>query len=143
MTQILKYALVILKPDCLQRNLAEKIFKILSDNGFNIVFKKQMRLRKKDVKFIYRACCSEDWFNDFINFMISDDSMIVLLSCRTDNVVKMLDELVGPTDPQKASSHHIRKLGENIRRNLIHSASDEKSFRQEINYFFKKIKLRA
>jgi len=97
---------------------------------------KQLRLNKNDVEYVYADCLLEEWFALFAEFMTSSDSLILVVKHEESDAIAKLNELVGPTDPQKADYSSIRSMGENIRRNLIHSAKDEKSFWREFIYFF-------
>lgn len=139
----MKYSLAILKPDCLQRRLSEKVIRILKDNGFQIVLMKQLRLSKGDVEYVYGDCLSEEWLASFVEFMMSSDSLILVVKHDEGDVITKLNELVGSTDPQKSDFSKIRSMGESIRRNLIHSTKNEKTFWRELLYFFDEKELKA
>lgn len=132
----MKYSLAILKPDCLQRRLSEKVIRILKDNEFQIILMKQLRLSKGDVEYVWRDCLSEDWFASFAEFMMSFDSLILVVKHDEGDAIAKLNELVGSADPQKSDFSKVRSTGESIRRNLIHSTKNEKTFWYELPYFF-------
>jgi len=134
----MSYSLAILKPDALQRGLIPKIIKILKTNGFKIILIKKLKLNERDIGNLYADCRSEIWFKPFQNFMISSESMLIIVECNTDDAVSRLNKLIGNTDPTKNSPSNIRFMGESIRRNLIHSPKDEESFWHELVYLLKK-----
>lgn len=135
----MKYSFSILKPDCLERNMKDFVFSFLEKHGFTVLLEKRMRLSLNDVEFIYERCVNEDFFRDFATFLVSGDVIAVIVkNPETSDAVKELNSLVGHTNPSFAKSGTIRKFGESIRRNLIHSSADVASFWRETSRVFSK-----
>lgn len=115
------------------------IFSFLEKHGFTILLEKRMRLSLADAEFIYERCVNEDFFRDFAAFLTSGDVVaIIVKKPETLDAVKELNSLVGHTNPSFAKTGTIRKFGENIRRNLIHSSADIPSFWREVSRVFSK-----
>ncbi|MBI2278652.1 MAG: hypothetical protein HYU81_01150 [Candidatus Brennerbacteria bacterium] len=127
----------ILKPDCIERNMEGTVRRMLTEHGFLVLLEKRTRLSLDDVSFIYERCVGEDFFKDFAAFLTSGDVVVLVLSNPTSkNVIKDLNSLVGHTNPQLAKDYTIRKLGESVRRNLVHSSADPPSFWREASRMF-------
>lgn len=133
----MRYSFGLLKPDCLERNLVEKVFELIRSRGLRVVHSRQIRLSKEDVSFLYRRCRQSDFFENLVKFMISGDTIIFLVkSTNNEDAIRILNSVTGFTDPRKAKLGTLRKLGENVRRNIAHSTADKKTFWSETKYFF-------
>lgn len=133
----MRYSLSILKPDCIERGLENKIRSLLKQNGFSILLEKRLRLTKDDVAFIYERCIDKDFFEGLSDFLTSGDVIVLVVSgLKMADVVKKLNSLVGHIDPCLAKDGTIRWLGESIRRNLVHSSADTTSFWREVSRIF-------
>ena len=133
----MRYSFGLLKPDCLERNLVEKAFRLVELRGLQIIYSRQTRLNKEDVDFLYSRCRQNDFFENLINFMISGDIIVYLVKSANDkeDAIRILNSVTGFTDPVMAKSDTLRGLGENVRRNIAHSVADKKAFWSEVGYF--------
>ena len=137
----MKYSVSILKPDCIERGMDGIVRSILEQNGFTIVLEKKIRLSRDDVMFIYERCVDKDFFDGLSAFLTSSDVIVLVVSNPgAIDVVKKLNSLMGHTNPALAKEGTIRKLGESVRRNLVHSSSDAISAWREVSRFFSKKK---
>jgi nucleoside-diphosphate kinase len=62
---------------------------------------------------------------------------VVLVALRAENAVQRYREVIGATDPNKASDGTVRKLyGSNVGENAVHGSDSEENGRLECAYFF-------
>jgi nucleoside-diphosphate kinase len=133
----------LLKPDCLYRNLEEIIFAEILDSGFQIPFKKRIRLNKEDAVFLYPDTVGKPFFSAMISYMISHDSIGFIATLDDGrNAQKELTKMVGYFNPLQADDGTIRKKYSipnyfpfNAIQNIIHSSSDQRAFERESKYF--------
>ncbi|MBI5306735.1 hypothetical protein HZB04_04110 [Candidatus Wolfebacteria bacterium] len=136
----MKYAVSILKPDCLQRKLVGTVKQILLSSGLKILLQKKFRFDRKGVEIVYNRCMGLEFFEGLTDFLTSSDSIALLVE-DADNAIRKLNSVVGNTNPKLAKPGTIRSLGEDIRYNLAHSTADEQAFWREVRYIFTKNEL--
>jgi nucleoside diphosphate kinase/dephospho-CoA kinase len=123
--------LVILKPDCIQRGLADKIELILTDAGLTIVRREFRYLTNREVLVLYKEHERIDTYPELVSYMLSGQSVILILSGA--DAVEKVRHLKGRTGSGKG----IRGLyAENFIRNIIHSAETTYKTGKEIKMFF-------
>jgi len=132
----MRYSLGILKPDCIKKDMVEKVCDILRNNRFHIVAKKQFRFEQADVDYIYERCQNSDFFEGLSEFLKSGDSVVLIVENCSEDAIEKLNSVVGHTNPKLAKSGTVRKLGENVRYNLMHSTANESTFWKEISHLF-------
>ncbi|MDI3535590.1 MAG: nucleoside-diphosphate kinase [Eubacteriaceae bacterium] len=105
------YALIIMKPDALERELVEKILSRFIEKGFKI----ELVGYKKVTEGLILAHYSEvieklgDWFRELIiKDFVGKDMIPVILSQDGINAVENARFLTGATDPIKADKGTIR-----------------------------------
>jgi len=133
----MRYSFGLLKPDCLERNLVEEAFKLIQMRGLDIIYSRQIRLNKKDVEFLYDRCRQNSFFESLVDFMTSGNVIIYLVKSSNinDDAIRILNSVVGFTDPSGAKPNTLRSLGENVCRNIAHSTTNEETFWSEVKYF--------
>lgn len=123
--------LVILKPDCLQRQLDKEVVDVLLNGGLKIEKKDLYTMSVDNAKNLYKEHSDSSTFSDLIAYMTEGPSMFLLLS--GENAVTKVARLKGRT----GSGLGIRgKYAENFIRNIIHSAETEVKTNKEIGIFF-------
>ena len=132
----MRYSFCILKPDSVQRGLVDEIIRIIVGNGFSVICKKRFRFTSEIVELVYGHAKGKDHFGPMTQFLISGDSIAMVVESSCNDAIQRLNSLVGDTDPNKARPGTIRKLGESIRHNLIHSTSSKETFHKEVKLFF-------
>jgi len=133
----MKHSFGLLKPDCLERELVEKALGLIENRGLKVVFIKKYRFSIEDVYFLYNHCIGKEFFGNMINFFTSNDSILYVVKTNNEeiNVFKLLNSVVGDTNPINAKPNTLRNLGESISRNIAHSSSNEETFIREVCYF--------
>lgn len=128
--------LIILKPDCMERNLAGMVLARFAENGFRIVACKMMFLTPELLKVHYAHLLSLPFFPAIEKFMSSRPVMILVL--EAENAVPKMRDLLGPTDSAIAPKGTIRgDLGTNKMLNIAHASDSPEAAADEIKRFFR------
>jgi nucleoside-diphosphate kinase len=132
--------LVILKPDCVQKNLIGKVISKIQENGFRILGLKMVRLNADSAKGFYEIHNGKPFFDGLIEYMTSGPCVPIVL--EKENAVDEFRKLIGATDPAKAAEGTIRKLyAESIQFNIVHGSDSDENAAKEISHFFSKKEL--
>jgi nucleoside-diphosphate kinase len=129
--------LAIIKPDCVKKSLIGKIISRIEEEGFHIAEMKLVHLTRDDVFGFYAIHRQKAWFEELAAFMISGDSVVLLL--ERENAIAHWRQVMGATDPAKAVPGSIRRqYGFSIQRNVVHGSDAGDTAETEIDFFFKK-----
>src|SRR5580700_4392370 len=93
--------LSIIKPDATRRNLTGKINAKFEEEGLRIIAQKRTRLSRAQAEGFYAVHKARPFFNDLCGFMISGTVVVQVL--EGDNAVARNREIMGATDPSKAT----------------------------------------
>lgn len=117
---------VILKPGFLKHE--EEFDKILSDNGWNIKKKDQIKLSKEQASELYKMHKDKKFYGPLVDYMSSDDCIIYGLNNQdTDNPIKDMDKL----------KDEIReKWGKDEMKNAMHSSDSLDNIKREMDIAF-------
>ncbi len=128
--------LSIIKPDAVAKNVIGQIYSRFENAGLKIVAAKMLHLRKGEAEDFYAVHRQRPFFNDLVKFMIQGPVMIQVL--RGENAIAKNRQLMGDTDPKKASAGTIRAdFAESIDANAVHGSDSAATAQQEISFFFK------
>lgn len=129
------HTLAILKPDCIQRNLAGKVLDHLIQADFKIIGMKLVKLTRDTAGSFYAVHRERPFYNDLIDFMT--ESEVIALALEKENAVAELRNTIGATDPAEAAPNTIRKLyAENKQNNIIHASDSDENAKIELAFFF-------
>lgn len=129
------FTLSIIKPDAVKKNYIVPILNNIHNNGFLIVAIKMKMFSIEDAKVFYKMHINSLFFQSIILFMSSGPSLVMLLEKK--NAIKDFRQLIGNTDPKKASKNTIRKIyGESLEKNAIHGSDNIESAIREIHLNF-------
>ena len=132
----LEQTLSIIKPDAVERNLAEEIKKEFRSNGFNISNEKKIKLEKNEAEKFYQVHQSKPFYNDLCEYLSSGPIVVMIL--EKANAVIDNRKLMGATDPKKAEEGTLRKkYGISIDKNSVHGSDSIENAKIEIDFFFK------
>ena len=127
--------LAILKPDCIQRNLAGKVIDHLLQAGFRIAGLKMVKLTRETAGAFYAVHRERPFYEDLIDFMT--ESEVVAMALEKENAVAELRKTIGATDPAEAEPNTVRKLyAENKQNNIIHASDSDENAKIELAFFF-------
>ncbi|RLC67227.1 MAG: nucleoside-diphosphate kinase [Chloroflexi bacterium] len=128
-------SLVLIKPDAVQRGLAGEIISRLEKKGLKIVAMKMLRMDGALAQRHYAVHTGKAFFNDLVDFITSGPVIAVVFQGR--NAVEVIRQVMGGTDPAKASSGTIRgDFGIDIGHNLVHGSDSLDNDSGEIDLFF-------
>ena len=128
-------SLVLIKPDAIQRGLAGEIISRLERKGLKIVALKMLHMDKNLAQRHYAIHKGKAFFDDLVSFITS--SPLIAIVFQGKNAVEVIRQMMGETDPAKASSGTIRgDFGIDIGHNLIHGSDSLENASKEIDLFF-------
>ena len=128
--------LSIIKPDAVERNLAEDIKNIFLKNNLKIKEKKKIHITKDEAAEFYKVHQSKPFYNDLCAYLSSGPIVVLVLEGK--NAVLANRELMGATNPKDAKENTIRKLyGISIDKNSVHGSDSVENAKKEIKFFFK------
>jgi nucleoside-diphosphate kinase len=132
--------LSIIKPDAVEARQAGEILARLEKAGFTIVALRRRHLTRAEAEGFYAVHRERPFFASLCAFMSSGPSITMVL--ERDNAIAHLREIMGATDPAKASPGTIRRdLATSIEANCIHGSDAAETARFEIGYFFSGVEL--
>ena len=132
----IEQTLSIIKPDAVERNLADKIKEFFITNGLNIKENKKIHISKEEASDFYKVHQSKPFYDDLCAYLSSGPIIVMILE-GSDAVLKNR-KLMGATNPKDAEENTIRKMyGISIDKNSVHGSDSLENAKQEINFFFK------
>lgn len=127
--------LSIIKPDAVQKNAIGKIIDRFESNGLKIAAMRKLQLSEKNAQDFYAIHKERPFFKDLVSFMISGPVVVMVL--EGENAVRKNRELMGDTDPKKATKGTIRAdFAESIDANAVHGSDSLENAKNEIAFFF-------
>ena len=127
--------LSIIKPDAVAKNIIGRIYQRFEDANLRIVAARMMHLSQSEVEAFYEEHRQRGFFPELVAFMSSGPVMVQVL--EGVNAIAKNREIMGATDPKKASAGTIRAdFADNIDANAVHGSDGPDAARREIAYFF-------
>ena len=131
----IEQTLSIIKPDAVERNLADNIKDIFTKNNLKIKESKKIHITKDEASEFYKVHQSKPFYNDLCAYLSSGP--IVVLILEGNNAVLTNRKLMGATNPKEAEEKTIRKLyGISIDKNSVHGSDSIENAKKEIDFFF-------
>ena len=128
--------LSIIKPDAVERNLAEDIKAIFEKNNLKIKDSKKIHITKDEAAEFYKVHQSKPFYSDLCAYLSSGPIVVIIL--EGENAVLSNRKLMGATNPKDAEENTIRKLyGISIDKNSVHGSDSADNAKLEIDFFFK------
>ena len=127
--------LVLVKPDGVQRGLIGTVISRLENRGLKLAAMKLIQMDENLAGKHYAEHVDRPFFKGLVNFITS--SPVTAMVWEADNVVQLVRQTMGETDPIKSPPGTLRgDLGLNIGRNLVHGSDSPESAQREIDLFF-------
>jgi nucleoside-diphosphate kinase len=127
--------LSIIKPDAVANNQIGAILTMLENAGLRVAAARFLRLSKRDAERFYAVHRERLFFQSLTSFM--SEGPILVMALEGSNAISKNREVMGATDPAKATPGTIRKaFGTNVERNAVHGSDAAETARQEIAFFF-------
>lgn len=128
--------LIILKPDCMEQNLAGEVLSRLAKAGLVLRACKMMQLTDAILREHYAHLTHLDVFPQIVEFMSERPVIVAVL--EGEGAIARVREMAGPTDSKAAAKGTIRgDLGTDKRRNIMHASDSPESAAAEMRRFFK------
>jgi len=115
----IEQTLSIIKPDAVERNLAEEIKKIFTDNNLKILNSKKIHISKEEASEFYKVHQAKPFYDDLCTYLSS--GAIIIMVLEGENAVSIKRKLYGIS----------------IDKNSVHGSDSVENAKIEINYFFK------
>jgi nucleoside-diphosphate kinase len=132
---LLDRTFLIIKPEVVKAGKHEEIIKILEDNEFIVIRRKDFQFTEELARRFYASHEGKEFYEPLVKYMISGP--VVGLELERENAVKALRELVGATNPSEAEPGTIRsRYGIDTRHNSVHAADSKESAEKELAIVF-------
>jgi nucleoside-diphosphate kinase len=132
--------LSIIKPDAVAKNLIGQIYSRFEKAGLKVVAATMVHLSEAEAAGFYAVHRQRPFFRDLVRFMTSGPVMIQVL--QGENAIQVNRDLMGATDPRKASKGTIRAdFAESIDANAVHGSDSPETAATEIAYFFPSMRI--
>ena len=128
-------ALVLVKPDGVQRSLVGEIISRLERRGLKMVAMKLMQVDEALARQHYAEHVERPFFPGLVEFITS--APLVAMVWEAENAVEVVRKTMGETEPASSAPGTIRgDLGLDIGRNLVHGSDSLNSADREVALFF-------
>ena len=128
--------LSIIKPDAVGKNVIGQIYSRFESAGLKVVAARMTHLTDKEAGGFYEVHKERPFFKDLVSFMTSGPVIIQVL--EGENAVAKHRDIMGATDPKKASPGTIRAdFAASIDENAVHGSDSVENAAREIGYFFR------
>ena len=133
---MIEQTLSIIKPDAVERNIANKIKVFFEKNNLKILKSKKVKISKEEASEFYKAHQTKPFYKELCNYLSSGPIVVMIL--EGENAVSKNRQLMGATDPSKAEEGTLRKMyGLSIDKNSVHGSDSVENGKTEIDFFFK------
>ena len=127
--------LVILKPDCVEKNLVGKVLDRFASENLKIVGLKMNRLSGEILDEHYAHHADKPFFVDLKKFM--QRSPVVIVALTGKNAVELVRKIAGATNPAEAEPETLRaQFGTDVQENLLHASDAPETAEAELKRFF-------
>ena len=127
--------LSIIKPDGVKKNVIGKIIAMFEEKGLKIAAARLMTMTKAEAEGFYAVHKQRPFFGELTQFMQSGPVVVMVL--EGDDAIAKNREIMGATDPAKATAGTIRKLfAASIGENTVHGSDAPETAKIEIAWFF-------
>ena len=131
----IEQTLSIIKPDAVERNLAEKIKEKFLENELIIKNQKKIQITREEAAEFYKVHQTKPFYDRLCNYLSSGPIVVMIL--EGENAITINRKIMGATDPKQADDGTIRKeFGISIDKNSIHGSDSSDNAKKEIQFFF-------
>ena len=125
-----------IKPDAYAKGYTTAMLEGISGAGFRLRALKLTHLSWDEASRFYQEHRSRPFYKDLCDYISSGPLLAIILSYEGD-AVEAFRELIGHTDPKKASAKTLRaRFGTSIESNAVHGADGKQSAEREAAFFF-------
>ena len=133
---MIEKTLVILKPDCMENNIAGTVIQRFEQAGLTLSACKMMQLNERILREHYDFLADKPFFPSILEYM--QECPVLVMVLKGENAIATTRNLMGPTDSSIAPKGTIRgDFGKDKSRNVVHASDSPASAEKEIARFFK------
>lgn len=130
----------IIKPNAVKKGVIGDIIAQFEKEGLTIAAAKLTVLPRKKCEEFYAEHKERPFFGELVDFMTSGP--VMLMALHGENAVAKNREIMGATDPKKATAGTIRaKHGDSVGENAVHGSDSPASAARELALFFEKTEI--
>ena len=127
---------VMLKPDCVQRNLVGRVITCFEEKGCKIVGLKMLRLSREMAEEHYAEHRGKPFFESLVAHITSGP--VVAMVIEGKGVIAAVRQIMGSTNPLEAAPGTIRgRFAVDVGRNVVHGSDGPASAAREVALFFR------
>jgi len=127
--------LSIIKPDAVKSNHIGDIIQRFEQSGLRVSAIQMKHLTEKQAGDFYAVHKERPFYGELVRFMSSGPVVVMVL--EGENAVARNREIMGATDPAKASSGTLRHdFAKSVTENAVHGSDSQENAKQEILFFF-------
>ena len=104
---MIEKTLSIIKPDAVERDLANKIQKKFLDEKFKIIKSKKIQISKEEAGEFYKVHQTKPFYDKLCSYLSSGPIIVMIL--EGENVIQENRRIMGSTDPKNAEQGTLRK----------------------------------
>ena len=131
----------IIKPDAVRTQVTGRILARIESEGFAVRAMRMIHMSKAEAEGFYHVHRERPFFGGLTDFMSSGPCVVLCL--EAEDAIKKWRELMGATDPAKATEGTLRKeFGASIDNNATHGSDAPETAAFELGYFFRGMELR-
>ena len=131
----IEQTLSIIKPDAVERNLAEKIKEKFLENQLFIKNQKKIQITREEAAEFYKVHQTKPFYDRLCNYLSSGPIVVMIL--EGENAITVNRKIMGATDPKQADDGTIRKeFGISIDKNSVHGSDSLENAKIELDFFF-------
>lgn len=129
--------LSIIKPDAVGKNHIGDIISRFEKAGLQIIAAKFIHLSQSQAEGFYAVHKERPFYKDLVSFMVTGPVLVLVLEGK--DAIEKNREIMGATDPKKASQGTIRAdFATSIDENAVHGSDAPETAEKEIAFFFQK-----
>ena len=127
--------LILVKPDAFARNLTGEIIGRFERKGLRLAALKQMTMTTELAEQHYAEHAEKPFFGELTSFITSGPLVAMVL--EGDRAIEAARQVIGATDPLKASPGSIRgDFAIEVGQNMVHGSDAPESAAREVALFF-------
>ncbi len=131
----------IIKPDAVRTQVTGRILSRIESEGFAVRAMRMIHMSKAEAEGFYHVHRERPFFGGLTDFMSSGPCVVLCL--EAEDAIKKWRDLMGATDPAKATEGTLRKeFGASIDNNATHGSDAPETAAFELGYFFRGMELR-
>jgi nucleoside-diphosphate kinase len=131
----------IIKPDAVRAHVTGRILSRIEAEGFTVRGMRMIHMSKTEAEGFYHVHRERPFFGGLTDFMSSGSCVVLCL--EAEDAIKKWRDLMGATDPAKATEGTLRKeFGASIDNNATHGSDAPETAAFELGYFFRGMELR-